>query len=355
MTAPAAWVPPGKQTFVDPVTGEALAFGYVFHYVPGTDVRKDTWQDYDRLALNLNPIVLDEYGQCIIWGDGNYRQVLMDAAQNVIWNVNTTVGNQADNVLAQGSIMGLETAPNSGNPTTQIDVAVGQARDSTNTADINLEAPLTKDITAVWAAGTGVGGRDSAAALVAGDSYHVFVIYNPDDLLVDVLFSQSASNPNLPNGYTLFRRIWSLPRIGGDNRPPSGTNIPFYQQWGNQCLLALANNEYTAQTGSTAATLASFLVPLGIKVEAIIYAQYNILAGATALLRLTDPDLGVPPAFGGTDQFAQIRLSTAESYLTAVVYESTNTVGQLYVQSSAAGGIWAAKSRGWYDYRGQNL
>lgn len=353
MTAPAAWVPPGKQTFVDPVTGEALAFGYVFHYVPGTDVKKDTWQDYDRDALNMNPIVLDENGQCIIWGDGNYRQVLMDAAQNVIWNVNTTVGNQADNVLSQGAIMGLQIANNAGNPTTQIDVAVGQARDSTNVSDINLEAPMTKDITAVWAAGTGNGGRDAATALAASDSFHVFVIYNPDDLLVDVLFSKSATNPNLPNGYTLFRRLGGLPRLGGSNRPPSGTGIPTFLQFGNQFMLASPNNEYTNQTGSAAVTLTDWLVPLGVKVTAIIYAQFNIPAGG-ALFRITDPDLGIPPAFGGTNQFGQIRITAEAPYLTAMVYETTSTSGQLYVQQSDAAGIWAGRTRGWIDLRGQN-
>ena len=87
------FVPPGKQTFVDE-EGVPLAGGFLHHYVPGSSVRKDTWQDYDEAALNTNPIVLDARGQCIIYGNGKYRQRLTDADANEIWlwNYGTAIG-----------------------------------------------------------------------------------------------------------------------------------------------------------------------------------------------------------------------------------------------------------------------
>lgn len=87
----AGWLPPGKQTFVD-AAGKPLVGGLVYHYVPGTDDLKDTWQDPDRLALNENPIRLDERGQAMIWGAGSYRQRLTDAAGATIWDRTTVIG-----------------------------------------------------------------------------------------------------------------------------------------------------------------------------------------------------------------------------------------------------------------------
>jgi hypothetical protein len=80
------FVPPGMQRFVDPLTGDALSGGFVFHYIPGTDTPKDTWQDEAETALNTNPIILDADGMCIIWGEGLFRQVLQRADTTEIWD-----------------------------------------------------------------------------------------------------------------------------------------------------------------------------------------------------------------------------------------------------------------------------
>lgn len=346
----AAWLPPGKQTFVG-LNGEPLVGGTIEHFVPGTDDLKDTWQDYDQTAFNDNPLTLDERGQCIIYGVGNYRQVVRDADGTVVWDRDTTVGVQGNIVLAQGAIFGLSTGNTPGNPDTQISVTVGQCRDSTNTVDLALTTPLTKLLNAPWAPGTIAGGRDTGA-LAAAQSWHVFLIYNPTDDITDVLFSQSAINPSLPNGYTLFRRIASLPRLGATNVPPSGTAIPRYLQFGNQFELYQGNSEWVNQSGDTSALLRAFLVPLGIKVSALFYAQLTIGPPAACLLRISDPDLGVPPAFGGATQYGQLRTDATAGYVTAVFSVPTDTFGQTYIQVSQASGVWAAKSIGWTDTRG---
>src|SRR5262245_56510264 len=100
----AAWVPPGKQTFVG-IDGAPLAGGFLHHYVPGGSVRKDTWQDYEQVTLNTNPIELDERGQCMVFGNGAYRQVLEDVDGNEIWDRNTTVGPNPT-ILSAGAIFG---------------------------------------------------------------------------------------------------------------------------------------------------------------------------------------------------------------------------------------------------------
>lgn len=347
----ASWVPPGKQTFVD-INGVPLNGGFVHMYVPGGSVRKDTWQDYDQNALNTNPIVLDSRGQCMIWGNGAYRQRLTDSAGNEIWDKNTTVGPQPT-ILSAGTIFGLTLANNVSTPNTKINISAGQCRDSTNAVDIVLPTGISKDLSAVWAVGNNNGMRDSATALAASQSYAIFAILNSSTTVVDILASQSATAPSLPAGYDYFRRIGFLPRLGSDNRPPSGTNIPAFFQWGNEFRLFAANNEFTGQSGSTAAQLKDFLLPLGAKVDGMFYAQCNVAAGATVLMRIWDPDQGVIPAFGSTSQWADIRLSTAEAYLVARNTMSCNTLAQWYVEVSDATATWAVKTLGWIDYRGQ--
>lgn len=80
------WVPPGKQTFTDPLTGKPLQFGTLRHYVPATTTDKLTWSDQALTVANPAIITLDDSGQCIIWGDGLYRQVLKDEHGVQIWD-----------------------------------------------------------------------------------------------------------------------------------------------------------------------------------------------------------------------------------------------------------------------------
>lgn len=80
------FVPPGRQTFTDPLTGELLAFGKVYHYIPSTGTPKDTWTDEGLTTLNQNPIILDAGGSCTIWGVGLYRQILTRADDTQIWD-----------------------------------------------------------------------------------------------------------------------------------------------------------------------------------------------------------------------------------------------------------------------------
>lgn len=80
------WVPPGKQRFVDPATGVPLAGASVYHYVPGTSTPKDTFADQAETTLNQNPVILDASGECIIWGEGLYRQVVIDVNGVTQWD-----------------------------------------------------------------------------------------------------------------------------------------------------------------------------------------------------------------------------------------------------------------------------
>ena len=81
----AALLPNAKQTFVNQ-NGQPYNGGKVYFYIPGTDTLKSTWQDADKNVVNTNPVILDAAGRAIIYGDGEYRQVLRDRNNNLIWD-----------------------------------------------------------------------------------------------------------------------------------------------------------------------------------------------------------------------------------------------------------------------------
>jgi hypothetical protein len=81
----ATLLPNAKQQFLD-TNGRPLAGGQVYFYIPNTSTFKSTWQDAGKTILNTNPVVLDSNGQAIIYGEGQYRQVVYDVHGNLIWD-----------------------------------------------------------------------------------------------------------------------------------------------------------------------------------------------------------------------------------------------------------------------------
>lgn len=89
----------GEQYFADN-NGNPLGLGKVYFYIPTTTDFKDTWQDADESIFNDNPVVLDAAGRAIIYGRGEYRQVVTDADDNEIWDqLTSTFDSQGSGVL----------------------------------------------------------------------------------------------------------------------------------------------------------------------------------------------------------------------------------------------------------------
>lgn len=101
----ASLLPNGQQQFLD-ANGSPLASGLVYFYVPGTTTEKDTYQDPGASILNVNPVELDASGEAIIYGTGSYRQVVYDAAGNLVWDqltADTAVGGTGQGGTSTGS------------------------------------------------------------------------------------------------------------------------------------------------------------------------------------------------------------------------------------------------------------
>lgn len=96
-----------------------------------------------------------------------------------------------------------------------IDFGVGTSVFDDGTGQV-ITTAMTKQIDAVFSIGTNAGGLDTGS--VSADTwYYMYSIYNPTTEVSDYLFSESATSPTLPSGYTKKRRIYSLLTDGSAN------------------------------------------------------------------------------------------------------------------------------------------
>jgi hypothetical protein len=67
-----------------------MAGGTIETYLPGTSTPKQCWVDPDQTALATNPVILDAAGRSLMWGSGDYRLVIRDAAGNQVADIEAT-------------------------------------------------------------------------------------------------------------------------------------------------------------------------------------------------------------------------------------------------------------------------
>lgn len=184
-----------------------------------------------------------------------------------------------------GHRSGLTLSNNGTDPTNDIDIGTGSARNIANTANMDLVSALTKRLDANWVLGTGNGGLDTGSK-TNNTTYHVFLIMNGVEV-VDVLFSTSYASPTMPGGYTHKRRIGAV-RVDG-----AGTIRPFlHVQLGRRNSFyyktpVLDVDVTNLSTTRVNYTLAS--VPTGFRLEAIV----NVFASGAGgrHVYVSNPDL----------------------------------------------------------------
>lgn len=151
----ASLLPNAKQQFFD-ANGNPLSSGTVTTYTPGTTTSKTTWQDADRTVTNTNPIQLDAAGSAIIYGYGNYRQIVKDSSGNTIWDQVTTsyIAPNSASSTGDGNPVGFVmpwtgiTAPN------QYLFAYGQEVSRTTYAELYSTIVLTTNVTCTASSAT---------------------------------------------------------------------------------------------------------------------------------------------------------------------------------------------------------
>jgi hypothetical protein len=114
--------------------------------------------------------------------------------------------------VPKGHISGLTYSNSVSDATNDLDIAAGEASDSTNLRIIKLTASITKQLDAAWAVGTNAGGLDTGS--IGNSDYYIWLIQRSDTGVVDVLYSLSSSAPTMPTNYDYKRLIGWFKRVG---------------------------------------------------------------------------------------------------------------------------------------------
>ncbi len=241
-------------------------------------------------------------------------------------------------------IQGLVIANNSTDADHDIDIATGEARDTTDADTLALAAALTKQIDAAWAVGDDAGGMDTGA--VAIDSwYHVWLIKRTDTGVVDALFSLSVSAPTMPANYDRKRLIGSVLTDGSANilgfqMFESLSGIRTYL-WDDPPLDVSVTN-----LGTSAITY-TLSVPPGYRVKASMNV-ISLRAADKPVVYIRNPDVNdeAPSASA-----APLASTGAESNYgqSAQIEILTDTSAQISARGSAAGITLRITTLGWEE------
>ncbi len=250
-----------------------------------------------------------------------------------------------------GYLSGLGLSNNAGDATNDIDIAAGQATDSTNAVRLLLTSAVTKRLDATWVTGTGQGGRSSSLAL-SDATWHVFLIRvaGVDDVGFDT--SVTAANLITDHSATYIRRIGSIIR--------SGNTILAFIQDGDEFSFVNPVSDLSDGTMFTAAAYSRTLtVPTGIRVKAKILVNVHNSGDAVTPWSLWT-DLATNDAAPGQSYSHTIRAAaTSGGYAkdpVAFLQVWTNTSAQIRSRISDAndGNITVtAYTFGWFDSRGR--
>jgi hypothetical protein len=249
------------------------------------------------------------------------------------------------NQFPGGHLYGLVISINIADLNNDLDISVGECRSSDNTTDLILTSVLTKRSDAAWAAGTNQGGMDVGSKPTSG-TLHVYIISNGST--VDALFSQSASAPTLPGGYTKFRRIGAVTTDGS-------ANIRQFVQVGDRFLYKSFVKDVVSATAVTGGTLFAISVPSGIKVNPII----NISVNAGIYWKVYDPDQTFAATFNPSNTNVSATDYISDSYGSDRANfhpfgVMTNTARQIGfdVRSTATNDVFL-DTHGFFDNRGR--
>ena len=273
---------------------------------------------------------------------------LVNQVDNIVRGMMAEVATSRDdgtiiNVYPRGYLHGLTLSNNSGDATNDIDVAAGECVTSDGPYwRMALASALTKRLDAAWAVGTGNGGLDTGS--IANTTYHIWLIQRSDTLVVDALFSASATAPTMPANYDRKRRIGSVIR-------ESAAIVAFYQVGDSFRRVNSVNASTSVVT--FASTLTDCLVPAGIVVQPILAFVLNLAASSSG-------NMSIGSALDGStivNAVAAVTAAGTSQNSRNVIGNGffTNTSKQLYLSQTITGTATTANvvSLGWIDTRGR--
>jgi hypothetical protein len=242
--------------------------------------------------------------------------------------------------MPKGYLWGLTMSNNATDAVNDIDIAVGEARDSTNAVDMTLGSALTKQrLDAVWVVGNNQGGLDTGT--IANATYFVWLIERTDGTVVDVLFSLSATAPTMPANYTYKRRIGAIVR--------ASAAIIAFSQMGDQFLWVTPTYDLVT-TATTTAALYTLRLPVGIKVIADVYAE-GYKAADIPSVYFSSPDCADLDSAAYWTMYPQV----AGQIVHFRFLIRTDVSGRIRIRSNRTATNVDVGVVGWYDDRGRTF
>lgn len=292
----ASLVPNGKQQFID-INGNPLVAGLVYMYEIGTLIFKNTWQDYAQSVLNTNPIVLDSRGQAVIYGAGNYRQILLDSLGNTIWDKD--IAGYQESVFGPQQTIASATTTDLGTLSSNNALITGV----TTINSFGTSASLSNPIYFVQFAG------------ILTITYNVtsMIIPGAANLTTTAGSSALVEVTNAASGYWRVIAYFSTTSSGAfgtaatANTGTSGHNLPFLdgtntfsginnftkQTYGSESALVVAANASTPDFA-----LANYFT-VSISASYTLNTPTNIQVGQSGLFRITQTNPALTITWGG--------------------------------------------------------
>jgi len=183
--------------------------------------------------------------------------------------------------MPRGYLSGLTLSNNSSDSEHDIDIAVGEARDTADGVDLTISSTFTKKIDATWASGSGNGGMANGVSLSADTWYHVYLV-ELDAGGTDAGFDTATNAANLvaTSGVaSAYRRIGSV-------LTDSSSNILGFTQFQDEFIFDSQIVNVNGSSLGTSRVLQTVSTPTGFEVRAIL-GLLGIVAGSNNSVRIT--------------------------------------------------------------------
>lgn len=333
-------------TYVDPVTTE------------GDLIQGSATGTQERLAIGTrSAIAYVSSALKIAWFTlGAKGGVLVSNGVDFLWKTVGANGTylRADSAQSDGQAWGAlggyrhggTVSNSSGDATNDLDIAAGEwASDDAAFGDRVILTPgaMTKQIDAVWAAGTNAGGRLASDSLANG-TWNVFAFRpsaGPDDY-----FLSASLNPTPPSG--------GKKRLIAQWLRESGSLVPIVQD-GQYFRRKTSVLDISDTPPSTSSVLKLLSVPTGRKLFALLVGVAETAnQGAAISIYWSDPDANDEAAsrVAGRAQFAGYGYAAAATAATAAAWQGwirTNTAAQIRQDAENTVSTLVASTLGWFD------
>ncbi|MBS4052678.1 MAG: hypothetical protein KGZ69_15980 [Methylomonas sp.] len=264
------------------------------------------------------------------------------------------IGLASNDSLPKGYISGLVISNNSSDAGHDIDISVGECRDSSDAANLAITSVLTKQIDVNWVAGTNAGGFPSSLSLSANTVYHFFMIRNSSTSVVDAGFDTSLTAANLltASSYDQYRRIGSVITNGSNTIiafktiESAGGGLDFL--WTDPPLDVDVTNP------GTSAVTRTLSVPTGINVVAKMNVICRSAVAANSSVYLSSLDVNDEASSVTAAPLATVtHNASAATDVGAQARVRTNTSAQIRSRQSGSTANTGFKiaTLGWEDHR----